>query len=113
MDERTLAEARRSAATRAIVKYVLLGCFVVATVSTLLVFAVYEAGQRKADRTELCVQLETLKTQNREDIAEEKKHYKRNLRLLGLKDTPELRSVVEKRWAKALSRNARKSCPYT
>ena len=119
----TLAETRRREATRSILKYGLLGFFVVAVVSTLLVFVIYEAGQRAAERRdriaennavrlELCVELEKLKTQNRDDVAEAKKNYARNLRLLHLRDTPELRKAAEEGWARALRRNAPKHCPY-
>lgn len=76
----------------------------------------YTNAGRRADRLavriEYCTELEKLKTQNREDVFEAKKNYSRNLRLLGIKDTPELRRVAEEGWEKKLRRNAAKPCPY-
>ncbi len=126
-DEQTLqalAESRRRAATRSVVKYGLAAFLVVAAVSLMLVYVVWDAGQRDAARRarvaennavrlELCVELEKLKAQNRADVAEEKRNYKRNLRLLHLKDSPELRRAAEEGWAKKLRQNAARPCPYT
>lgn len=123
MGERELLVQRRRLVTRAFIRYFLVAFFVVAVVSTLSALSVLSQLQRRADRRErrldnaatllfVCEQLEALKTQNREDVTEEKRQYKRNLRLLHLADTPELRRIAEAGWAKRLERNKARACPY-
>ncbi len=111
------AELRRREATRAVVRYFALGFAVVCLLTGIAVYAILDArADARASlevRTEYCRELEKLKTQNREDVAEAKEKYAENLRLLGIKDTPELRKAVEASWAKKLRRNAAKPCPYT
>lgn len=110
-------EARRRAATRAFVRYFALAFLVVLGLSALSVYAVLDSRAQKREaraiRIEYCAELEALKAQNREDVAKAKRDYPRTLRLLGLKDTKELRDVAEEGWALKLARNAPKSCPYT
>lgn len=110
------AETRRREATRAVVKYFVLGFVLVALLSGLVTYAVLDSQARRRDsraiRVAYCRELEKLKTQNREDLADEQKHYHRNLRLLGLKETPELRRITHERWDKERVRNAPKKCPY-
>ena len=64
-------------------------------------------------RIEFCHELEKLKTENREDVYRDQKNYARNLRLLGLKNTPELHQAAKEDWDRKLARNAAKPCPYT
>lgn len=116
-DSERLAAARRREATTAAVRYFALFFAVFLVMGALTAYTIrssraQEVG-RLSVRTEYCLELEKLKTQNREDVASDKKNYRRNLRLLGLKDTPELRRVVEQGWAKKLRRNSPKRCPYT
>lgn len=112
-----LADARRRAATRAFVRYFLLFFVVVGLLGAFSVYAVLDAKRQTASqralRVEYCTELEKLKTQNREDVANDKKNFARNLRLLGLKDSPELRQAAQEDWARKLRRNAPKPCPYT
>lgn len=115
--ESTSAEARRREATRAFIRYFVLGFIVVVVLSGMAVYAVADArhqtAQARSLRVEYCRELEKLKTQNREDVAEERRNFKRNIRLFHLEDTPELRKIAEKRWDKVMARNAPKPCPYT
>jgi hypothetical protein len=111
-----LVEARRREATRAAVRYFLLAFVVVLAMSGTTVYAVWsarvQAHESYAIRVAYCRELERLKTQNREDVAQEEHDYTRNLRLLGIKDTPELRRAAEAGWARKLRRNAPRACPY-
>lgn len=115
-DSERLAAARRREATRAAIRYFLLFFALFLFLGALAAYTVRNARQDEARslrvRMEYCRELEKLKTQNREDVADDKKHYRRNLRLLGLKDTPELRRAVEANWRKELRRNRAKPCPY-
>lgn len=111
------AALRRSTATRTVVRYFSLAFLSSSMFGGLVAFAVWDERQERATnravRIEYCMELEKLKTQNREDVAERKKHYARNLRLLGLKDSKELRNIAEEGWDKDLARNTAKPCPYT
>jgi hypothetical protein len=113
----TTEETRRKAATRAFISYFVLAFSVVVIVGGFVVYAVYDARHQartsQAIRVEYCRELEKLKTQNREDIAQEKRDFKRNLRLLNLKETPALRRAAQEKWDRETKRNAPKSCPYT
>lgn len=111
------AEIRRRAATRAMIRYFLLGFMAALILGGLVTYAVYESRARRAEsralRIEYCLELEKLKAQNREDLAKAKKDYRRNLRLLGIKDTPELRRAAQEGWDRREKRNRPRPCPYT
>lgn len=112
-----LPELRRKEATKIAVKYFVISFVAVAFMSGLIAYAVINAKRQARDsyaiKVEYCKELEKLKTQNREDLARDKKHYKRNLRLLGIKETPELDKAVHEQWALTAKRNKPKPCPYT
>jgi ABC-type lipoprotein release transport system permease subunit len=111
-----LLEARRQEATRTFIRYFILAFLVVLTMSALVAYAVYDGMARRQEshalRLAYCVELEKLKTQNRAEVREDQKNYRRNLRLLGINDTPELRKAVREGWARDLARNAPRPCPY-
>lgn len=111
-----LTEARRREATRAFIRYFSLVFLVVLGLSSLGAWAIIDARRQRADsralRIEYCRELEKLKAQNREDVRDDIKHFHRTLRLLHLKDTPEIRRVARQGWEKKLARNAPKRCPY-
>ena len=115
-DSEKLATVRRREATRAAVRYFALFFTMFLFMSGLTVYTLRNAREdRKANyaiRLEYCQELERLKTQNREDLADEKRHYRRNLRLLGIRETPELRRAVHEEWRKKARRNRAKACPY-
>lgn len=110
------AEIRRRAATRAFVRYFILAFLIVGVLSGLIAYALMDARSQHREslaiRIAYCTELEGLKKQNRVDLAYDKKNFKRNLALLGIPDTPALRTAVRKSWARKAARNAPKSCPY-
>lgn len=116
-DSERLAAMRRREATRAAIRYFALFFLVFLFMGGLTAYTIrsarVDARANRSVRMEYCQELEKLKAQNREDLADDKKHYRRNLRLLGIKETPELRRAVHEEWAKRARRNAPKSCPYT
>jgi hypothetical protein len=111
------AEIRRREATRAIIRYFLAGFVVVLLLGGMAAYAVVDAERQRHEsyalRVEYCLELEKLKADNREEVARKKANYHRDLRLLGIKDSPELRRAAEAGWARTLRRNAARSCPYT
>jgi len=114
--DRELAATRRREATKAALRYFLLFFCVFLLMGGLTAYVVRnarnDARSNLAVRMEYCQELERLKTQNREDLADEKRHYRRNLRLLGIRETPELRRAVHAEWRKKARRNRAKACPY-
>lgn len=63
------------------------------------------AMDRRDTRAFFCHEIERLKAQNRDEVAEDKKNFPRTLRLLKLKPTPEIRRVAEEGWKRRLARN--------
>ena len=116
MDAEKFAETRRRAATQAFVRYFSLVFVIVAMLSGFTAYAVLQsraqARDARAIRVEYCREIEKLKAENRASARDDMAHYARNLRLLGLKDTPELRRAAEESWTARLRRNAPKPCPY-
>lgn len=110
------AETSRHAATQAMVRYFVLAFVVVGLLGSLLVYSFFDSRSQRREtlaiRVAYCQELEKLKTDNREDLARSKKNYARNLRLLHLQDSPELRRAAEEGWKRKAMRNAPKSCPY-
>jgi hypothetical protein len=110
------AETRRREATRAIVRYFLAGFLVVLVLGSMAAYAVVDAQRQRSEshavRLEYCRELEKLKAQNRDDVAQAIKDFPRTLRLLKLEDTPEIRRVAREGWNRKLERNAAKPCPY-
>lgn len=111
------ADVRRKEATKAFVRYFIIGMLIVGCLSGLTSYSLMQTRAQRAEtmaiRTAYCQELEKLKTQNREDLARSKRNYKRDLRLLGIKNTKELRKATEESWAIKAKRNAAKPCPYT
>ncbi len=123
MDERELAKLRRREATRAMFRYFVIAFAVVFCLSTLSAYAIVEQRQRRSDIRErraentavlyfVCVQLESLKAQNRADVAEERKNFSRNLAILRVKLTPRILDIAEEGWNRTLLRNKSRNCPY-
>lgn len=110
------AELRRKEATRAMIRYFLLGFGAALLMGALVAYAVYESRARARQsydvRVEYCQELENLKAQNREEVAQSKRDYRRTLDALGVKDAPKVRRLAEEGWARKLRRNAPRACPY-
>lgn len=111
------AMLRRKAATKATAIYFAIGFMVVLVLSAMTVFGIEEIRARNSDRSalrrEFCTEIEGLKEQNREAVFHDAANYSKNLRLLKLTDTPELRQAAIAGWNRTLARNVRRSCPYT
>lgn len=116
MSPESLEHVRRAEATRTFLRYFFLAFMVVLSLSGLVAYAIYDGIERRHEsrsiRLAYCIELEKLKTQNREDVYEKRRNFERDLRLLGIKDTPELRQAARESWRKRLERNAPKTCPY-
>lgn len=116
-DAERLAQARRREATRAAIRYFALFFALFLAMGALTAYTLISAREdrqtSRAIRMEYCQELERLKAQNREDLARDKRNFRRNLRLLGIRETPELRKAAREEWARKAARNRPKSCPYT
>jgi len=111
-----LAELRRREVTRAAIRYFLLVFCAVLILTSMVAYGVWndrsQGAQKLALRTEYCQAIEALKRQNREDVAKDIKDFPRTLRLLKLKDTPEIRKVAREGWQRKLRQNRARKCPY-
>ena len=116
MPEFEAAELRRREATKAFIRYAFMFAVLIATFVVFTVYTVHAAQVRRSDtaaiRVEYCTQLERLKTVNRTEVKDAKRHYKRNLALLGIKDTRALHKIAADAWKEKLRLNAPKKCPY-
>lgn len=90
---------------------------VVAAISVSAAFFAWHYYSTRAVQinSAVCVlhgEIERLKTQNRQEIATSKRDFKKNLALLGIKNTPALDKAQAAAWAIELKNNAPTPCPF-